>query len=438
MYKILLALTLLLMARPLGGQVAAPAPGDEEMVDKVLAVVGDTILLFSDVQIELQRLRTAGQLPSDPVALDRVAQTIIENQIGDLLLVTAAREAGIEAPLDQLNAQVDQRIQEAQQRFGSETAFDQALAASGVTREMYRRDLLEQTRDEFMTQQYVATALRNRSRPVIDDADIQQFFETQRQTLPQRPANISFRQVVIAPEPTDSARRAAIEEAEQVLEELRSGGDFEVLARRFSDDVGTAEHGGDLGWFGTGRMVQEFEQVAFSLRPGQTSGIVETDFGFHIIRVERTRTAERQARHILIQPEVTDADIERARERADSVLQAVRNGAPMADLAGRYNREEDPPNVTRYPVAELPPEYAPMIEAPAPGIEAETTFGPFRIENPQGDRWAVIQVTERQAAGDYTIEDLRDQIRQQLETQQMLEGVLAELRERIYVSELRI
>jgi parvulin-like peptidyl-prolyl isomerase len=96
--------------------------------------------------------------------------------------------------------------------------------------------------------------------------------------------------------------------AEEVLQRVRAGEDFAKLAKEFSTDPGSKEKGGDLGWFGAGSMVPEFEKAAFALKPGEVSELVETKFGYHIIKVDERKTETKDgkpedqvhARHILI------------------------------------------------------------------------------------------------------------------------------------------
>jgi peptidyl-prolyl cis-trans isomerase SurA len=425
MRKILTLGALLLVATPLHGQIPQLGNGGPELVDRVVAVVGDTVLLLSDVQTEMQQF----QMPTDPREAEMMAREILERQVANLVLVSAAREAGIVVPDEQVSEIVEQNLREVQRRFGSEAAFTAALAESGMTRDQYRQMLIHQERDQMLVQQYLGSQLRNRARPMIDESDIREFFETQRGALQERPATVSFRQVVVTPRPSEEARRAALARAEEVIEEIRTGGDFAVLARRFSDDPGSREHGGDLGWFRADRMVPEFSRVAFALRPGQTSGIVETDFGFHVIRVDRVRGAERQARHILISPEMTDADIDVARERADSVARAIRDGASITTLAPRYNTPDDQITVTRAQVDRLPPAYAEAMRA----ATVNEVVGPVPLQDERLTRFAVIRLTERLDAGEYTLDDVRDTIRGRLQEEVMMERLLEDLRGQVHV-----
>lgn len=420
---------LLLTGAPLTAQ-EPPANGDLRLVDRVVAVVGDTAMLQSDLAAEVDRLRAQGmEVPQDPIEYDRFLGQIIENAVNNLILVNAARDAEIVVSEEMVQELADQQVRRVEQQFGSPVAFTAALAEAGLTREQYIRNISNAIRDEQMIMEYLRMRMRNRARPVISESEIRQAFEEQQAIQGTRPPLVSFRQVVIEPEPTPEARAAAIERGEQVLAELREGADFEVLARRFSDDPGSRDFGGDLGWFGAGRMVPEFERAAFAMRPGQTSGLVESQFGFHIIRVDRVRGAERQARHILIQPEITDADIERARTRADSVANALREGASILDLADAYNSDDVQTTVNRAILNQIPPAYAEALENTAAG----QVVGPIEVDGARGTNWAVLQVTQYTPEGPYTLDDVRDQIREQLQQRAMMERLLVDLREQYHV-----
>ncbi len=419
-------------APTLAQQPTAPSRMSEELVDRVVAVVGDTVLLLSDVYAELQQLEAAGQqIPTDPRGQAALIANVVQSRVDQLVLLEAARAAGGQVREEEVTDLVEQDVRTlVQQRFGgSEAAFRSALAASGMSLEQYRYMLASQYRDRMLAERFMQQRLALQPRPAVSEAEIREMFEAQREAIGPRPASVSFRQILIDVRPSEEAREEARQRAEQVLEELRQGGNFEVLARRFSDDPGTREHGGNLGWFRRGRMVPAFENAVYALRPGQTSGLVETDFGFHIIRLDRARGAERQARHILIRPEVTETDFERARVRADSIANEARTGTPFAELMRRHPSPMEQGTVERVPLDRLPAAYAePLTEA-----ERDAVVGPFEVPGPVSPRFAVVKLTDRYAAGAYTLDDLRDQIRTRLQEQKMIEQLVDELRHGVHV-----
>jgi peptidyl-prolyl cis-trans isomerase SurA len=429
MRRFAVPLVALALATPALAQQGAPQP-QRELVDRVVAVVGDTVLLLSDVNAELQQLQAAGQpLPEDERARAAMVQELVENRIDDMVLLTAAKAAGVQIRDDEVTGMVEQQLRAAQAQFRTEAEFREALAASGLTLEQYRQVINQQYRAQAVRQRFLQQRLAGAIRPAVPEAEIQRVFESQRGTLGERPATISFQQVMIDVRPSEAARAEARRGAEQALDELRGGGSFEVLARRFSEDPGSREQGGDLGWFRRGRMVPAFENVVWALRPGETSGIVETDFGYHIIRLERVRGPERQARHILFRPEVTEADLQLGWERADSVADAARAGASFAELIRRYPSPGEN-RIDNVPVDRLPGVYADLLRDAGSG----DVVGPFEEQGPTGSRWVVARVVERGAAGEWTLDDVREQIRERLQEERMIEDLVAELRRTTYVN----
>lgn len=420
----------LFLAAPLAAQQPTAAAGGTQVVDRVLAVVGDTVLLLSDVQQAIGQLEAQGQpIPTDPVQRGAFIESVLQSRISDLIIVEAAKDAGVTVDETQLAEQVDEKIRTVMQPFASEQAFETALAAEGLTRARYRALLLDQERTQALMDNYLRQTTATRTMPVVSEEQIRQAFEERKAQLGQAPVRLTLQQVIVKTEAADSARAKALATAQQVLRELQGGADFEVLARRYSDDPGTKEAGGDLGWFRAGRMVPEFEAVAYALRPGQTSGVVKTDFGYHIIRLERVRGAERKARHILIRPVTTPADAERARLRADSVATAIRGGANPATLARAYGTPSAEAEAARVPIDQLPPTYREPLRTATTG----QVVGPIELDAGGTPSFAVVKVNERQEAGPYTLADVRERLVQGLQQQRVMEQLVDELRGRVYV-----
>jgi peptidyl-prolyl cis-trans isomerase SurA len=235
---------------------------------------------------------------------------------------------------------------------------------------------------------------------------------------------------VIVPKADSVARARARQLADSLLGELRKGADFAALARKYSQDSATREAGGELGWFRRGMMVKPFEAVAFRLRPGELSDPVESSFGFHIIQVERIQPAEILARHILITPTISVEQIRRARALADSIHDALQHGASFDDLARRYADEDEPKLAEGVALTDLPPEYQRLYAADTTlGLKPVVTIG----EGTPRPKFAVIEVTKRQPAGDLAFDDVKDRIRTSLAQELAVQHYVDQLRHSTYV-----
>jgi parvulin-like peptidyl-prolyl isomerase len=270
-----LAVGLFVAASPAGAQdadgPAHPGPG-ARLVDRVVAVVGDSAIFHLEVKEQLLRIEANGvPIPEDSTELRAFEQTVLDDLIAQsLILQAAARDTLISVPDDQVDAELEAVWAERVRSLGSEEALRQAVASAGMTPAQYRASLRQQIVEGQLTQQYMQSQVQATRIPPIEEAEIREVFDRDRSTFGNRPATIAFRQVILVPEPSDSAKAEARAEAERVLGLLQDGGDFADLARRFSADAGSAQAGGNLGWVRQGDTVREFEDALFSLPRGGT------------------------------------------------------------------------------------------------------------------------------------------------------------------------
>jgi peptidyl-prolyl cis-trans isomerase SurA len=245
-----------------------------------------------------------------------------------------------------------------------------------------------------------------------------------------REASITFQQIVMRAEPSEEALAEARARADSVVKLIRKGEDFAELARRFSDD-GTRENGGDLGFIRRSDVVREFANVAFNLNPGGISAPVRTQYGYHIIKVERVRGAEVQARHILFLPALSDADVLRARARADSVADRARAGEDMASLAATYSDPDTPLRGGPIQVDTLERVLQTDLSETTPG----SVVGPIPVGGQDlASEFMIVKVLEREEEREWRLDDPQmGWLRERIAQQKLLDEVVAELRRSTYV-----
>ena len=421
----------------LGAQVGLDDPSSDELVDKVAAVVGDSIVLYSQVLEQIGRMEAQGMdvpAPGTP-EMQQMEREILQQLVDQQVLLQAADRDTLVAVSDD---EVEQRFQMAWQeqinRFGgTEEQFRQAVEQSGENFSQYQATLREEIRRSLLLQRYMQEQMRTIGQVAVRDAEVREFFERERARFGERPATLSLRQVFLQPRASDEARAEARERAEEVLQRLRDGEDFEELAERYSDDPGTRQQGGDLGWYRRGDgLVEDFEDVAFAMREGQISGVVETPFGAHIIRVDRVRGAERKIRHILISSEITPGDEARARERAQEIANEVREGASFRDydLEAAQFGLPDSITIAQDQLDQFPDAFASALRAASEG----EVVGPVEFPLGQGlTVFAVARIDRLRDAGEFQFEDVREQLQANLREQRMEERILERLRQRTYV-----
>jgi peptidyl-prolyl cis-trans isomerase SurA len=374
-------------------QPATITPAAGLPIDRVVAIVGDQTLLWSDVLTSINQRRAQGlQLPTDSVGQYTLSHTVLGELVDEEILVQKAKEMKLEVVDADVTAAADRQIKSVRAQFTSDEQYRTELRNAGLgAPDEYRKALIEQYRRQQLQQKAFAE-LRKKAKPVnVTEEDITAAFERSRSDLQKRPA------------------------------------------KRESMDPGTKQLGGDLGWNRRGSgLVPEFEAMMFALRPGEVSPVIETAFGYHIIKVDRVQSAEVKARHILIAPVIDSADVAAAKVEADTVAAQWRRGVPYDTLVAKHHDATEEKGVLQpFPRDSLPASYTAAVT----GAKAGDITSPFQLANPRGQpKYAVLQIVTATDAGEYKESEIRDQIRAQLADERSIRQLLDEMRKQTYVS----
>lgn len=424
------------VARPAAAQDPPAVPDAAQLVDRIVAVVGDTAILLSELRLEMFRLQAQGaQIPQEGTDEWRnLAHQVIAAGADRLMLIQEAKRGGITVSDDDVERFTDQLFRERRRQFASDEEMQRAVEASGMNMLQYRQQLRNEARADRLLQRYRGTLESSGVLPAVavSEAEVLAVFERDFANQ-QRPATVSFNQILVMPIPGEEAQDSAIARARTAYEEIEAGDDFEIVARRHSDDPGTRDQGGELGWMRRTALVRRFAAAAWSAPAGVVVGPVQTRFGLHLIKVETTRRDERFLRHILIRPEIVDADLEEARKLAAAFADSLRLGADIERLKENpavIDEETRFGDVLVEQVGErFGPEYAQALQSARTG----DVVGPFQTGATLNTEYAVLQILDSRSQGLFELEEVADVLRSRIRIQKQLDRYLEDLRAQTYL-----
>jgi peptidyl-prolyl cis-trans isomerase SurA len=421
---------------PPAAAAASPKPLP---IDRIVGIVGTHPILYSEVLDVIYALKADNRLEIAADSAGQMAQIKdqLDRMIDEEVLINVAKQYKIEVADADVSHQIDDRMKTVRANFKTEIEYHDALKKDGFGNDIELRRFYSEQAKRDLLQQRATDSLRAHGRlsaPVsVTEEEVSAEFAKIKDTR-KRPATISFRQIVVPPQGNPAELKAALDKALAIREEvMKKGVDFAQVAKRESMDPGTKELGGDLGWNRRGVMLPEFDAEMFRLPPGVIGPIVQTSFGFHIIKVDRIQPAEVKARHILIVPALDSNDVKAAHMRADSVLMLWKAGTPYDTLVMRYHDNAELKSYPEaFPIEKLPPEYQKAIEGLKPGDFAK----PFEIPNPVSGKPKIVvfQLTARVDGGDYTLNDMRELIKSSLVQTKQVRRMLDQLKKEQYVS----
>lgn len=285
------------------------------MIDEVVAVVGNRAILFSEIEERYQLMVAQQGFAPEGAHCSILDQIMVQ----ELLLVHAERDSvsvGEEEVESQLNARIDAILQ---QMGNQEDQFELYYGKSVIeVKEDFRGDL----RNMLTAERMQSTVM---SDVTITPAEVKYFFsQIPKDSLPFFNAEVEVGEIVVKPK----VNKVELQKAYDKLLKLRTdivtnGESFEDMASRYSDDPGSAARGGELGWIRRGDMVPEFEAAAFKLGNGEISDVIKSEYGYHIIQLMERRGNTANVRHILVQPNITDGDKDKAVAKLDSIKNLI-------------------------------------------------------------------------------------------------------------------
>ncbi|MBI1931366.1 MAG: peptidylprolyl isomerase [Ignavibacteriales bacterium] len=305
----------------------------QEVVDKIIAIVGDEIILNSELEFQAQMYASQRKLdPNDP----EIRKVLLNKMIEDKLMYAQSIIDSIEVSDDDVNRQLEQVIAYYTHQYGSQEKLEQAY---GMSVEKIKREMRDDTRKNLM-----AEMLKNQKFAKIDVTrrEVQEFFDTYQDSLGVIAEKYEIAHIFINPKSTEKLKKKARDFAQSLRDSISKGADFAELAKKNSDDPGSAKAGGDLGFVKRGVFYPEFESAAFGLKEGELSNVIESPVGFHIIELIEKRGESIRARHILIKPKSDDAADIKAIEQLTEIRDSILSNKNTFDYyAAKYSNDKE-------------------------------------------------------------------------------------------------
>ncbi len=286
------------------------------VVDEIIAKVDNYIVLKSDLDRMYQDYLTNGNAPSQQARCEMLALLtrnklmLAKAEIDSVVVLDADVDANTQRRMDIILSQSGRTAVELEELYGKPL-------------EQIRAELRDQIREQMIVQKMEDEITSDLT---VTPAEVKRFFSRiPKDSLPYFSASVEVAQIIkeakVSPEQKAKTRNELLDIRSRIL----AGEDFATLARKYSNDPSVLSNNGEMGWVGRGRMVPEYEAVAFRLKPGEVSMPFESPFGMHVMQLIERRGNEYNSRHILISPKPSEDDLKKASAFLDSIRTLVIN-----------------------------------------------------------------------------------------------------------------
>lgn len=313
----------------------------QQLIDGVAAVIGDQVVLISEVNMMTQQyaMQNRIDISKNPELTNQISQSMLNTLIEQKVMLLKAKDDTIKVADEEIDSYLQNQMDYMIQQAGSKEKLVEYYGMPMVQiKKHFRKDTENQMTIQRLKQQKIATIKQSRK-------EIENFYTTYKDSLPDIEATVDISHILLTPQPSDSATKLTYQKIVNIKQMISSGKSFEELAKDFSQDPGSAVRNGDLGWTDRGSFVPEFEEAAFSLEPGEISDPVQSQFGFHIIKLIERQGERIHTAHILIKLEVTEEDKRKTAIKLNELREKIIAGEKtFEEVALEYSED---PNVEK-------------------------------------------------------------------------------------------
>ena len=307
-----------------------------QSIDKIQAIIGSEILLTSDIENQYNQILSQGVIETENIRCDIIDELLLQN----FLVHHAKIDSTIEINQDEIDSEINNRISYFEKQLGSlakvESFFNRSI-------ESMEDELLFIVKDQFYTQKKQSKIISNVK---ITPNEVKEFYnQLKSEDIPLVPTKLELSQIVISPVLSEEKQQSIKDKLNNFRKRIYNGEDFKVLATLYSDDIVSANNGGELGFMKRGELVPEFERAAFKLKKDEISEVVESKFGFHIIQMIERRGEQINVRHILIKPKYSSLSLKNARDEINSIKADLDSSKiSFTDALQRFSDDESKNN----------------------------------------------------------------------------------------------
>ena len=301
--------------------------------DRLLAVIGNSIITESDLQQQVGLYMRQNNIPQYN---DKLITQIFQNMVAEKLMLAKGEQDSISATDEEIQKQLDYRIKSMIEQFGSEKNLEQEYGLTmAKIKDVLKDDIKNKIIVDKVKQNKFGSGIK------VTSNEVKNFFQQYGDSLPKMPDTYELYQIAISPKLTEEDKQSAYLRAKDILDSIKAGADFSEMAMKYSEDSASAIRGGDLGKVKKGTFVKEFEDAAYLLKPGEVSNIVESQFGYHIIKLVSKSGDIIETKHILIKfPKSQSADFQAINELKDLRTKTLNGEKTFQQMVMLYSQDK--------------------------------------------------------------------------------------------------